>query len=214
MRRLFDLETARGLLAFGAALGLLLFPLLWAAHVGVARVRERPHRAPEPRRVQPAQPSRTPSPAPSSTEKTHGPELLMPVRGVVPSSVPASFGEMRGDRRHRGLDIHAPRGTPIVAAIDGTLTSLLTSSRGGTEIYQHDSSGRYCLYYAHLQRYARGAREGLAVKRGDLIAYVGSTGNAPQNAPHLHFGLFDIEGRPQATRRCDGKALDPRPLLR
>jgi murein DD-endopeptidase MepM/ murein hydrolase activator NlpD len=213
MRRLFDLETARGLLAFGAALGLLLFPLLWAAHVGVARVRERSHDVPAPRQAQPASPSRAPSPAPS-TEKVHGPELLMPVRGVAPASVPASFGEKRGNRRHLGLDIRAPRGTPIVAAIDGTLTSLLTSSRGGTEIYQHDSSGRYCLYYAHLQRYARGVREGMALKRGDLIAYVGSTGNAPENAPHLHFGLFDIEGRPQATRRCDGQALDPLPLLR
>jgi murein DD-endopeptidase MepM/ murein hydrolase activator NlpD len=215
MRRLFDLETARGLFAFGAALGLCLFPLLWSAHLGIAALRQQA-RAGD--RATPAgdRPTSTSVPdaatraAPSDTP----PALLVPVQGVSASTIPGSFGEDRGGRRHEGLDIRAERGTPVLAAVDGRILSLLTSSRGGTEIYQLDASGRYCLYYAHLQRYALGVREEMPLARGALIAYVGSTGNAPEDAPHLHLALFRADGYAPVAGRCSGEALDPLPLLR
>src|SRR5207244_3033184 len=98
-----------------------------------------------------------------------------------------NFDERRDGIPHEALDIMAPRGTPVVAVDDGTIAKLFRSVPGGLTIYQFDSSGTLAYYYAHLDRYAPGLGQGVAVKRGQPIGYVGSTGNARADAPHLHF---------------------------
>jgi murein DD-endopeptidase MepM/ murein hydrolase activator NlpD len=124
-------------------------------------------------------------------------------------AITGTFGERRGSRRHEGLDIRAPRGTPVLAASDGRIARLSRSGPGGIELYQLDGD-LFCLYYAHLLRYAAGLREGQRVKRGQIIGYVGTSGNAQSRAPHLHFGVM----RAETPGRCEGEALDPLPLFR
>jgi murein DD-endopeptidase MepM/ murein hydrolase activator NlpD len=105
----------------------------------------------------------------------------------------SSFSDARGSSRvHEALDILSPRGTPVVAAEAGTIVKLFESARGGTTIYQFDPSGSFCYYYAHLDSYAPGLREGATVERGQTIGYVGTTGNAPPQTPHLHFAIFRL----------------------
>ena len=118
------------------------------------------------------------------------------------------FAERRdaGGRPHEAVDILAPRNTPVHAVDDGTIAKLFVSRAGGITIYQFDPSGRFCYYYAHLDRYAPGLLEGQRVSRGDVIGYVGTSGNAPPNTPHLHFAVFELD----ADRRWwKGRAIDP-----
>ena len=136
--------------------------------------------------------------------------LLMPVKGFDPKALRDNFDEARGIRRHEALDIMAARGTPVVAADDGTIAKLFRSVAGGITIYQYDPSGKFVYYYAHLDRYRDGLAQGEAVKRGDVIGYVGSTGNAPANAPHLHFTIFQLGPEKRWWR---GKAVNPYPYL-
>jgi murein DD-endopeptidase MepM/ murein hydrolase activator NlpD len=139
------------------------------------------------------------------------PALLMPVQGFDPKKLRDNFGETRGGvRKHEALDIMAARGTPVVAVDDGVVTKLFRSVAGGITVYQYDRSGSFVYYYAHLDRYADGLREGQAVKRGEVLGYVGSTGNAPANAPHLHFTIFELGPEKKWWR---GKALNPYPYL-
>ena len=84
------------------------------------------------------------------------------------------------------------------------------SKAGGKTIYQFDPSGRFCYYYAHLERYAEGIREGASVSRSDIIGYVGTSGNAPPNTPHLHFTIFQLT---PARHWWDGTAIDPYPVF-
>jgi len=111
--------------------------------------------------------------------------LLLPVKGFDPKALRDNFDETRGIRRHEALDIMAARGTPVVAADDGTIAKLFRSVAGGITIYQFDVPEKFVYYYAHLDRYRDGLSEGQAVKRGDVIGYVGSTGYS--TGPHLHF---------------------------
>ncbi len=135
---------------------------------------------------------------------------MVPVVGVEPAFIPDSFNEARdGGRIHRASDIMAPMGTPVVAAEPGSIMRLSQNALGGTTIYMADDDGRFLYYYAHLQRYADGLAERAHVSRGDLLGYVGMTGNAP--VPHLHF---------QAMRRDAGRhdywnspAVDVRPFF-
>jgi len=136
--------------------------------------------------------------------------LLMPVKGFDPKALRDNFDEARGIRRHEALDIMAARGTPVVAADDGTIAKLFRSVAGGITIYQYDPSEKFVYYYAHLDRYRDGLAQGEAVKRGDVIGYVGSTGNAPANAPHLHFTIFQLGPEKKWWR---GKAVNPYPYL-
>ncbi|MEO7742754.1 MAG: M23 family metallopeptidase [Usitatibacter sp.] len=115
--------------------------------------------------------------------------LTFPVKGYE-RVLRDNFDELRGKSRHEALDIMAPRGTPVVAVDDGTVARLFRSLPGGITVYQFDPSGTFAYYYAHLDRYAPGLREGAAVKRGEVIGYVGSTGNARADAPHLHFTVY------------------------
>ena len=122
------------------------------------------------------------------------PALLLPVPGITASALRDTFGDGRdtGQRGHEAIDILAPAGTPVLAVDDGRIAKLFLSRPGGITIYQFDSSGRFAYYYAHLERYADGLTEGQTVRRGSVIGYVGATGNARVDAPHLHFAIFRL----------------------
>jgi peptidoglycan LD-endopeptidase LytH len=113
-------------------------------------------------------------------------ELIVPIKGVSVAGLVDTWGAPRdGGRYHEGIDIIVPAWTPVRAAASGTIVKLFSSSRGGVTVYQRDASGRLILYYAHLNGYVPGLREGMRVKQGQDIAFVGQTGNA--TVPHLHF---------------------------
>ena len=135
--------------------------------------------------------------------------LAIPVKGVDGSLLRDNFSEMRGSRVHEAIDIPAPRGTPVVAVDDGVVKKLFTSAQGGLTVYEFDGDEAYCYYYAHLDRYADGLTEGMVVKKGDLIGYVGTTGNAPPGTPHLHFTIFKLGPEKQWWK---GTAVNPFPL--
>lgn len=138
--------------------------------------------------------------------------LLIPVAGVERSALVPSFSDARSNSRiHEALDVLAPRGTPVVAAEAGTIVKLFQNARGGTTIYQFDPSGSFCYYYAHLDAYVPGLRQGDAVERGQTIGYVGTTGNAPPQTPHLHFAIFRLGPERQWW---EGVAIDPYLVLR
>jgi murein DD-endopeptidase MepM/ murein hydrolase activator NlpD len=117
--------------------------------------------------------------------------LKVPVRGVPPTALRDDYEQARGGgaREHQSLDILAPHGTPVTAAADGRIVKLFDSRQGGLTIYQSDPSNRFVLLYGHLDRYEAGLTEGASVRQGQVIGYVGSTGNADPKAPHLHFGV-------------------------
>ena len=152
----------------------------------------------------------TPDVAAPTPEATASARLLFPVRGFENAPLRDTFAERRGVRRHQALDIMAPRGTPVVAADDGVIAKLFRSAAGGITVYQFDAAQQYAYYYAHLDHYRDGLREGEAVKRGDVIGYVGTTGNAPESAPHLHFTIFELGPEKKWWR---GKAVNPYPYL-
>ena len=120
--------------------------------------------------------------------------LLLPVQGVAASDLRDTFDDGRdGDTRgHEAIDIMAARGTPVLAVDDGRIARLFLSEPGGITVYQFDPSGQFAYYYAHLDRYADGLAEGQTVRRGAVLGYVGTTGNASPDAPHLHFALFRL----------------------
>jgi murein DD-endopeptidase MepM/ murein hydrolase activator NlpD len=121
-----------------------------------------------------------------------GRRLELPVEGIDRKELKDTFTEGRTGHVHEAIDILAPRGTPIVAVEEGRIEKLFESKRGGLTVYQFDPSGRYCYYYAHLDRYASGLAEGQTVKRGQVIGYVGTSGNAAPQTPHLHFTIFKL----------------------
>jgi len=138
--------------------------------------------------------------------------LDVPVLGVRRDQLRSTFDQQRGDsRRHEAIDILAPTGTPVVAVEDGTIAKLFLSDAGGLTIYQFDPTDRYAYYYAHLDAYAPGLADGAPVTRGQTIGYVGVTGNAPKDTPHLHFAIFVLT---EAKRWWQGTAIDPYPILR
>jgi murein DD-endopeptidase MepM/ murein hydrolase activator NlpD len=120
-----------------------------------------------------------------------GHPLMVPVEGVEPSELTDSYHQARsGGRIHMATDIMAMRGTPVLAAANGRIIKLATSGAGGIGIYVADASGRYVFYYAHLMGYGPNVKEGLQVQEGDVIGFVGTTGNASPDAPHLHFQVM------------------------
>lgn len=138
---------------------------------------------------------------------------MVPVAGIEASSLTSSFNEVRGGgaRRHEAMDILAPRGTPVMAAVEGRVVKLFTSAAGGLTIYQFDADERLCFYYAHLDAYAPDLTEGENVVQGQVIGYVGTTGNAPPGTPHLHFAIYRLGAD---KRWWDGEPLDPLTFLR
>jgi uncharacterized membrane protein len=139
-------------------------------------------------------------------------EIAMPLDGVNPATLRSNFDERRGGgtRRHEALDIMAVRRTPVRSAASGRVLKLFTSAAGGLMVYAADSSERFVLMYAHLDGYALGLRDGTPLGRGQVIGYVGSTGNASANAPHLHFA---IARSADVKRWSKGKPIDPLPIL-
>lgn len=137
--------------------------------------------------------------------------LLMPVLGVTPAQLVNTFSDARGQgRRHDAIDIMAPLGTAVLAVEDGKVAKLFESKQGGHTIYQFDQPGELAYYYAHLDRYADGLAEGQQVKRGDVIGYVGFSGNANPLAPHLHFAIFLLGPE---KHWWQGTAINPYPYL-
>jgi murein DD-endopeptidase MepM/ murein hydrolase activator NlpD len=138
--------------------------------------------------------------------------LTIPVEGIPADKLVRSYHDSRsGGREHEALDILAPRNTPIVAVEDGTVAKLFLSKAGGNTIYQFDPTREYAYYYAHLERYADGLKEGQPVRRGEVIGYVGTSGNAPKNTPHLHFAVFRLTAE---KHWWQGTPIDPFDILR
>jgi peptidoglycan LD-endopeptidase LytH len=137
-------------------------------------------------------------------------ELQFPVHGAPRAALRDNFDEGRGGRKHEALDIMAPRGTPVVAVDAGRIAKLFTSAAGGITVYQYDREEKYVYYYAHLDRYADGIAEGRWLERGETLGYVGSTGNAKRDAPHLHFTIFRLGAD---KRWWKGTAVNPYPYL-
>lgn len=138
-------------------------------------------------------------------------DLAVPVERVDADDLRDTFFDGRGGRTHEAIDIMAPRHTPVRAVEDGHIQKLFTSKAGGLTIYQFDPSGTFTYYYAHLDRYADGLREGQAVRKRDVIGYVGSTGNASADAPHLHFAIFRLTPERQWWK---GEPVNPYPVLK
>lgn len=168
--------------------------------------------APSPAAATPVVPAPVPSSGAVLPANITGAALLLPVLGVQPTELTDTFYQTRGSTRiHEALDIMAPRGREVVAVADGKVVKLFNSKQGGLTVYQFDPTERYAYYYAHLDRYASGLAEGRVLKRGELVGYVGSTGNANPDAPHLHFAIFELGPE---KRWWEGKPINPYPLLR
>jgi len=138
------------------------------------------------------------------------PDMIPPISGLALANLQDTFEEVHNGHRHEAIDILEPRGTPVHAVVSGTIRKLFLSKPGGNTIYQFDDMGVYCYYYAHLDGYAKGLREGIRVERGDVIGFVGSTGNADARTPHLHFAIFELGSERQWWK---GKAVNPYPGL-
>ena len=150
--------------------------------------------------------------APSSdAEALRARALVVPVAGVARDRSPDTFHESRsGSRVPRATDILAPRGTPVLSADDGRVLRVSRNRFGGLVVYATDPDERFVYYYAHLDRHADGLAEGTKLAKGDVIGYVGTTGNAPKNTPHLH---FQVMRRERDKGYWEGTPLDARPFL-
>jgi len=155
-------------------------------------------------------------PAPRTTElrltELRRKNLLFPGAGTTLDPIQNNFDESRGSHVHHAMDIPAPRGTPVLSADSGRVLKLYRSKSGGIMVYASDVAERYIYVYAHLDRYYEGLTEGQPLARGDTLGYVGTTGNAPKNLPHLHFQIM----RMPADKRTyvTGAPVNPFPLLR
>jgi peptidoglycan LD-endopeptidase LytH len=159
----------------------------------------------------PSAPVAASPPEPAPAQAPGGSALAMPIAGVDPNKLTGNFADSRGGHPHEALDIMAPRGTPVLAVDQGNVAKLFISREGGLTVYQFDDARELCYYYAHLDHYAPGLKEGTLLRRGDALGYVGSSGNASPEAPHLHFAVFQLGPEKQWWK---GTAIDPLPLLR
>ena len=216
------------LILLAAVLAVLV--LWWSTSAGLLRVRRAVDvpvadaippeslRAPGPAEAAPPDPLPVPpdttplppdtlAPAPAPRAR-----LVVPVQGIRASDLVDTFEDARGrGREHDAIDIIAPRGTPVLAATDGRVVDLFDSERGGKTIYQRGRDARTIYYYAHLDRYAAGLRKGDAVRQGQVVGYVGDTGNAVPGNYHLHFAIWIT---PDTTQYWDGDTINPYPLLK
>lgn len=160
-------------------------------------------------------PASSPAPAATATGPVADADILLlrpraltlPVQGISAAQITDTYNQARAaGTPHEAIDITAARGTPVLAAEDGKVAKLFLSKPGGITIYQFDPGSEYAYYYAHLDRYVDGLVEGASVKKGQVIGYVGSTGNASPDAPHLHFAIFKLGPERQWWR---GTAVNP-----
>ena len=171
-----------------------------------------PAESPAVPQVEPGFSSPTPGEAAPPTSFVGQLNLTIPVMGVRPEQLIDTFADARSEGRvHDAMDIAAAAGTPVVAVSDGEIVKLFQSERGGTTIYQLSPDKRLVFYYAHLQRYADGIQERKYVRQGDVIAYVGDTGNAGAGNYHLHFSIAAIT---DPARHWEGTSINPYPLLK
>ena len=231
MRRSRSSELQTSWLVFAASLGFLAGMLVMAGLVvifpeGAAAVADgrveasstevevKPSRPEAPAPVAPPTAPVAAAPAMSANfvEELRRRQLTLPVDGIKRDQLRDTFGELRGaTRRHEAIDVLAPRHAPVLAVEDGRIAKLFWSDAGGITIYQTDPTNAFVYYYAHLERYAAGLTEGDAVKRGQVIGYVGTSGNAPRDTPHLHFAIFRMT---EDKRWWQGTAIDPYSVLR
>lgn len=139
--------------------------------------------------------------------------LRIPVLNVRANDLTDTYSDARGggERLHEAIDIMAPAGTTVVAAAPGTVERLFVSDAGGNTIYVRSQDGRTIHYYAHMGEYAQGLKEGQRVRRGQRLGTVGSTGNASEDAPHLHFAI--MQTTPDAEWWEPANAVNPYPIL-
>ena len=215
--------AGRAVSIFWLALGLFVVGLvLWVPRhrvrvAGIVRPAPAGDAAPVPRASAPASdvvPARAaPEPhlfSPPVPAEGGSPRLVLPIAGLSRGDLRDSFDEVHSGHRHEAIDILAPRGTPVLAVADGTIRKLFHSVPGGITVYEFDPAETLCFYYAHLDRYADGLGEGQQVRAGDRIGYVGTSGNAPPETPHLHFAISRLG---TDKRWWQGTPIDPYPLL-
>ena len=142
---------------------------------------------------------------PADVEYLYKKELALPTQGLPPSTLLNTY-RISGGSHHRAIDIMAPRNTPLVAVTDATVHRMYHGKTAGITVYLLDENGSILYYYGHLSRYAEGLAEGQAVKKGDVIGYVGTTGNAKGRLPHVHFSIFKA---PNPKRWWRVAALNP-----
>ena len=151
------------------------------------------------------------TPATATIPSPTPPALMIPVDGVTANQLQDTFDDARAvGRRHDAIDIMAAKGTRVLAVADGKVVKLFTSVRGGLTVYEFDPTETFAYYYAHLDSYAPGVAKGIQLKRGDLVGYVGSSGDANPAAPHLHFAVMVLGPE---KRWWEGTAINPYPLL-
>jgi peptidoglycan LD-endopeptidase LytH len=156
--------------------------------------------------------SSSPVVAPSDLAAFKSQNPIIPVAGIAPKDLVDSFDDMRGGtRRHNALDIMAARNTPVLAAVSGTILQLHNSVPGGLTIYQADATSRFVMMYGHLDSFRPGLVKGQSVRRGEILGFVGSTGNANPLAPHLHFQLTRNDNLNEWWK---GTPLNPFPIFR
>jgi murein DD-endopeptidase MepM/ murein hydrolase activator NlpD len=195
------MRTWFSVLAIGVAAG-ALFTLVQTVIAEPAQQSSKPAR--------PLQPAAAEIDLADDVNRLRQRKLTIPVQGVLPKNIVDTFNAQRGAGKHEANDMLAALGTPVYAVDDGKIEKLFTSKAGGLTIYQFDKERVYCYYYAHLDHYAADLRQGAEIKRGDLLGYVGVTGNAG-NTPHLHFAIFKLGSE---KKWWQGTALNPYPILR
>ena len=159
----------------------------------------------------PLKPGAADSAALRSLPAVDGAKLGIPVDGIKYAALSDNFNQPRGsERHHEALDIMAPKGSRVLAVADGKLVKLFNSKPGGLTIYQFDPGATHAYYYAHLDRYADGIKEGMLLKKGQLVGYVGVTGNSDPAAPHLHFAVIELTA---AKQWWTGTPVNPYPLM-
>ena len=137
--------------------------------------------------------------------------LVIPVAGIKATQLLDTYTQARADaRRHDAIDIMAPEGAPVVASADGLVEKMFSSAQGGITLYVRSPDRRWTYYYAHLQGYAPGLREGQRVRRGQLVGRVGHSGNANPAGPHLHFAINQMQPN---EKWWHGAPVNPYPLL-
>ncbi|MBX9723581.1 MAG: M23 family metallopeptidase [Candidatus Obscuribacterales bacterium] len=172
------------------------------AETGVKLVDEKP----TPAQAKPAQPELTVKEQADAISTLRRMHLQIPIEGFNITQIKGSFNELRGGEAHHAADFLAPRNTPVHAVTDGPLAKIFESKAGGHTLYQLDPTQKFVFYYAHLEKYADGLTEGQALKRGEVIGYVGTSGNAPPNTPHLHLSIGVLQEQKSWWKAID---VDP-----
>ena len=154
-----------------------------------------------------------PAPLAAAPEANITGGIGLPLAKLKREAIQDTFNDTRGGGggKHEAADIMAPRGTPVMAVVEGNVVKLFNSKKGGITVYQYDNAQKYCYYYAHLDKYAEGLKEGMLLRKGDTLGYVGSTGDAQANNPHLHFAILELG--PDKHWYEHTTAVNPYPLL-